>query len=341
MKKCCERCGKKMQGWGRTKAGTLRFFCPVCKTTATRRRKDLSARHIRQELDLWLDGREPLKVMAREEHKTRQALWKEFRPLMDFGLEQKIPKDLDINTLIVDGTYIHGHVLCALIGIDEHDNIFWKFAPYESYLSWHSFLAQFPQPKVVVMDGQKGLFSVVRLMWPSTKIQRCQFHVVSFALQYLGRRPKDEAGQVILDLLYRLKTVKTPEARDEWLFFYRIWERQYGKEFTAKNISGQFLNPRLRSVRYILRRAIPYLFTYIDNPGTPNTTNLVEGWINGAIAEALRRHRGLRAHEKKTLVSIVLSHLSRGNHALPEDLPHLVTSIKLRSQEEQGSEVPF
>jgi hypothetical protein len=38
----------------------------------------------------------------------------------------------------------------------------------------------------------------------------------------------------------------------------------------------------------------------------------VEGWVNGALAEALRWHRGLRIHEKKALVAIVLSHLARG-----------------------------
>jgi hypothetical protein len=56
---------------------------------------------------------------------------------------------------------------------------------------------------------------------------------------------------------------------------------------------------------------LPYLFTYLDFPGCPNTTNLVEGWPNAAIAEALRRHRGLHLSQKKILVSIILSHLTR------------------------------
>ena len=48
-----------------------------------------------------------------------------------------------------------------------------------------------------------------------------------------------------------------------------------------------------------------------DFPGCPNTTNLVEGWTNTAIAEGLRRHRGLRLSQKKILVSTILSHLTR------------------------------
>jgi hypothetical protein len=62
-----------------------------------------------------------------------------------------------------------------------------------------------------------------------------------------------------------------------------------------------------------MRKAIPYLFTYINRPGVPNTTNLVEGWVNSAIAEALRLHRGLRLSEKKMLVSIILTKLAKEN----------------------------
>jgi len=167
------------------------------------------------------------------------------------------------------------------------------------------------KPDVVVMDGQKGLFAAARALWPQARIQRCQFHVVSFAIQYLGRHPKDEAGKAILDLLYELKNVKTPEQRTRWKWFYVIWEKRYQKLLLAKNESGGFTYQRLRSVRFIMRRALPNLFTYIDCPGTPNTTNLVEGWVNSAVAEALRRHRGLREYEKKTLVSVILAHLSR------------------------------
>ncbi|MBI2623257.1 MAG: hypothetical protein HYW65_04510, partial [Candidatus Liptonbacteria bacterium] len=33
--------------------------------------------------------------------------------------------------------------------------------------------------------------------------------------------------------------------------------------------------------------------------------------VNTALAEGLRRHRGLRLRQKKTLVSVILSHLQR------------------------------
>ncbi|MBI2888724.1 MAG: hypothetical protein HYY10_02250, partial [Candidatus Liptonbacteria bacterium] len=92
---------------------------------------------------------------------------------------------------------------------------------------------------------------------------------------------------------------------------HRIWEKQYEKVFAERNESGEHVHRKLRSVRGIVRRALPDLFTYLDYPGCPNTTNLVEGWVNTVLTEGLRRHRGLHLSQKKTLVSVILSHLQR------------------------------
>jgi len=318
--KHCPYCKKRLQHWGTTAAGRTRFFCAACDRTVTnKKRKDVHERHLRYELDLWLGGKDNLREIASKYHQTRQTFWKNFKPLFSLPFEPLIPEE-PIHTLILDATYIHGNSLCALVAIDERDRVYWRFAPYESYEAWFQFLKLFPKPEVVVMDGQKGLYLAALRLWPFTAVQRCQFHVISFASQYTGRRPKDPAAREILDLLYRLKYAKTPEGRDEWKSLYQKWEKKFQIELYEKNVWGNFKHPRLRTVRYIIRKALPNLFTFLDYPDTPNTTNLVEGWINSAVAEALRRHRGLNEMEKKTLVATVLSHLTRKRReALKQD----------------------
>jgi hypothetical protein len=263
-------------------------------------------------MDLWLGGKDSLKEISTRYHSTRQTFWKHFRPFMSFPFEPQIPKE-KMKMLILDATYIHKNSLCALVAIDENDRVFWRFAKRESYLTWCHFLSDFPEPEILVMDGQKGLFAAAKILWPDVKIQRCQFHVVCFAMQYLGRHPKDEAAKEIQKLLYGLKEVKTQLKRDAWIYFFKMWERKYDNLLKEKSEGGyEFKYQRLKSVRFVIRKALPHLFTYIDNPGTPNTTNLVEGWVNAAVAEAIRLHRGLKDFEKKTLVAIVLSKLRKG-----------------------------
>jgi len=282
-------------------------------------RKDVMQRHVTRQLVNWLGGKESLSDMSFRVHKTRQALWKEFQPLFAHTIEPFIPNETKTRVLILDGTYIHGHTLCALIAIDENRKIYWKFAPWESYRVWLHFLYPFAKPEIVVMDGQKGLFAAARRLWPTVPIQRCQFHVIAFAIQYLGRRPKDAMGRELLAILYTLKEAKTPEARDRWIRAYKGWEQKYEKTLAMKNFGGRFVYPRQRSARLIIRRALPYIFTFLDHPGAPNTTNLVEGWVNSAIAEALRLHRGLRLHEKKTLVAVILAELRKQEKAKRAD----------------------
>ena len=242
---------------------------------------------------------------------------KEFTSFFRQNPNCKIPQNFKAKMLIVDAKFIHGSELCALIAVDENDRILWQFASDECYGTWYSFLVRFSPPEVVVADGHKGMYHFVKRWWPNTAFQRCHFHMVSLVVHYLSRNPKDEAGKDILNLLYRLKHIKSHEEKNKWLTLHRIWEKQYEKVFNERAETGGFRYGKLRSVRFIMRRAIPNLFTYLDYPGCPNTTNLVEGWVNTAIAEGLRRHRGLHLSQKKTLVSIILSNLSRNSREKP------------------------
>lgn len=309
--KTCALCGRRMQRYGKTKAGRMRYFCPICKRSATERRPDTGLRHKNDRLVAWLTSPDTKTTIARRYGLTRQALSYEFRQFFEKNPDGMAPVGYVAERLIVDANFIHGGELCALIAVDEHDRIFWQFSTEESYGTWYASLIRFTPPEVVVADGEKGVARFVKRQWPTTAFQRCHFHMVKLVIHYLSRNPKEEAGKDILELMYRLKNVRTREAKEKWILLFRIWEKQYAWYLKAKSESGIYQYRKIRSVRNIVRRALPDLFTYLDHPGCPTTTNLVEGWVNAAIAEALRRHRGLRISQKKILVSIILSHLTR------------------------------
>lgn len=311
--KVCETCSRRMRRHGRTAAGTERYLCLTCKRSSVIHRPDAKKRHGRDRLVAWLTGVESKQNVAEKYGLSRRALTKELRPFFGKSLEPAIPGDLDAEILIVDGKYIQGRELCVLVAVTERDRIFWRFARDECYGTWYAFLVHFPPPRVVVADGHKGMAGFVKKWWPETAFQRCHFHMVLLVTRYLSRNPREEAAWVILDLVHRLKNVKTREGKAEWLMFHRIWEKQYEKVFAEKTESGHYAKKKLRSVRFILRRALPDLFTYLDHPGCPSTTNLVEGWVNTAIAEGIGRHRGMKPWKKKTLVSVILSNLSRNS----------------------------
>lgn len=306
-----------MQRWGTTTTGTVRYRCPECHISSIIHRKDTRLRHEHDRLRTWLTGVDDKDAVAKRYGVTRRALTKEFKRFFLKNPDHPPPPGLKAKILIVDAKFIHGSELCALIAVTEDDQIFWQFATAECYGTWYGFLVRFLTAGVVVADGEKGMARFVKRHWPKTAFQRCHFHLVKRLIQYLSRNPKDEPGRRILELAYRLKTVKTYAARDQWLLLYKIWEKQYAWYFKIKTESGHYGYRKIRSARTVMRNAIPDLFTYLDFPGCPNTTNLVEGWPNTAIAEGLRRHRGLHLSQKKTLVSIILSNLRRNSKEKP------------------------
>jgi len=92
--KHCPYCKRKIQRWGKTAAGTARFFCPSCKRTITRKKnKSLQERHLRYELDLWLGGKDSLSEIAARYHVTRQTFSKQLHPLFILPFESTIPRD--------------------------------------------------------------------------------------------------------------------------------------------------------------------------------------------------------------------------------------------------------
>lgn len=298
-----------MQRYGKTTAGTQRWFCLSCQNSCVSVRIDTTKRHYRDAFERWLCGEESQREIAQRFQVSRKTIYHHFHSFFQESWQCRFTISQPIDTLIVDGKYIHKDSLCTLLALADTGDIYWEFASIENNHTWYRMLSKLPAPVVVVCDGQKGLVRVIRLLWPHTKIQRCHFHMVSYGIQMLTRNPQTTAGKEILQFLHRLKDIHTHKQQEKWILLFRMWEKQYQKILTEKNERGVYTNKKLRSVRGLIKRALPDLFTYLDYD-VPNTTNLVEGWLNTRIADAIRQHRGFSPPQKKTLVSVILSKLS-------------------------------
>ena len=309
-----------MRRHGRTAKGTMRWYCPQCRVSGIRSRPDTRRRHEQRRFTRWLTGKASLSELAAIRHVTRQTLSQHFRLYFTRVALWQAPSSIRI--LILDGTYIHRRTLVALIALNERGEAYWQFVPWETAETWGSLLIRLPCPKVVVCDGQKGLLKKINALWPETAIQRCHFHVAKLARRYLTTRPKTQAGQDIKALVHALPRARTLHAARGWRHAYEAWERRYAALLAERThyddgvrVRWWYTHRNLRGVRSLIHGAYPHLFTYLQIPGTPNTTNHLEGGVNAGIAEALRLHRGLRLHQKKTLVSVLLAERNRTKKA--------------------------
>lgn len=258
--------------------------------------------------------------LAAQRGLTRRALSQQFKQY--FAREASWRPPAQVRVLVLDGMYVHGRSLVTLIALTEQGQACWRFAPWESAQTWGTLLSLLPRPQVVVCDGQKGMLKEINARWPGVALQRCHFHIAKLARRHLTLHPKTEAGQEMQILIRALPRTKNLRAAQTWRRAYEAWEARYVSLLVERTYYDDGIRRRwwythrnLRGVRSLIRGALPHLFTHLRYQGTPNTTNHLEGGVHAQIAETLRLHRGLRIHQKKTLVSVFLAERNRTKKA--------------------------
>jgi len=149
----------------------------------------------------------------------------------------------------------------------------------------------------IVSDGLRGL----REMFPQYKFQLCQFHQLMTVRSKLTLRPKLEASQELLELgktLCRTDKESFIGALDEW---HAKWEDFLGERAAGKDGRTHYVHKNTRSANLSLKRNMPSLWTWYDNPGLgiPNTNNAPRGVELGTEGET-QPSQGIDGGEKKS-----------------------------------------
>ena len=303
-----------MQRWGRTHLRRQRWRCPKCSCSNIRKRSDLIDRCRQKLFKRWLSGSASLSETAHQAKCHRKTLIRWFAKYWGIVQQPVIPQSLSDTCLVVDAVYLAGHHECVLIGCTGKGAVVWTFAEQETLAAWHAFFSRLPKPLAVICDGQSGLLSALKTIWPDVPVQRCLAHIQRLAIQKLTRRPQTAAGQELLSLVHVLHGVRTAQDRACWVANFEAWnkrcevflkERTYGIHPSGKR-SWWYTHRRIRALNRTMGQSLPNLFAFIDWPGLPRTTNLVEGGINSRLKELLHRHRGLNLDRKKVLVALFL-----------------------------------
>lgn len=247
-----------MQRWGKTAAGSVRWFCVHCRKSTKHSRPDVSRDAWYALFVRWITGTKSLTELASLSRVSRWTMTRWFQPFWQIRLEPIIPKDVGV--LIVDGLYLDARNHCVLIGKTPKAVAYWMFAERETYGSWRLFCQRVHAPDVVVCDGQRGMRAALRDCWPSTRVQRCIVHVFQLAMARLTRRSKTPAGQELSLVLRALLRVRTRRQKRRWIRKYCAWRKHYErflKERTPGRLPGKkrswwYTHRRLRSVRTLM-----------------------------------------------------------------------------------------
>lgn len=160
-----------------------------------------------------------------------------------------------------------------------------------------------------VIDGKRGVKEALLRGFPSVPVQYCQFHQIQTVTQKLTKNPKLEAGKELRNLALTLtKTMRVvfEHELEQWYIRWDLFlkERTYSPDTKRQ---WRYTHERLRSAFFSIKRNLPWLFTYLEDPkrNIPNTTNTCDGsfshWKN-----KVKIHRKLAKHRRKKMIDVLL-----------------------------------
>jgi putative transposase len=151
--------------------------------------------------------------------------------------------DVEVVYLWVDGIYVKAGlekakaaVLVAIAGLSDGRKVVVAIQPghRESIESWSSFLRDLNRrgmnaPRLVIGDGNLGIWGGLRNIYPESREQRCWNHKMRNVLDKLPKRLQDEAKSRVRRIVYASCTQEAERERAR----FQSWCREHGQQRAA------------------------------------------------------------------------------------------------------------
>lgn len=299
-KKRCWACGSlNVIRWGKQK-NKQRFKCKNCDILFTH--NDPEQTHINRFVwfKKWIIERQTFKTLTRDSGLSKASLQRLFYRYLEQAPLVSIIKRKHVH-LRIDATYFKKFCLVCYQDADIGYTQLYRFTDGEHYEEIKEDLENLIKLGLhiesITTDGHKGLLKALKKSMPDVIVQRCLVHIQRMCLIWLTRYPKHQAGIELRRHVLMIMKIKTTNDQLFWTQQLSQWHsahKEYLSEKSINPITGRtwYTHKMLRRSYYTIKRALPNMFQYINNPQIPNTTNGIEGFF-GHLKNHLDLHRGL------------------------------------------------
>ena len=151
----------------------------------------------------------------------------------------------------------------------------------------------------IVIDGMQTLFSLFK----DYKVQMCQYHMCAIVRRKLTGNPRLPAGRELKTLMATLTTCD----RDTFYAAFEAWVLKWDTFLKERSVNPEtghtfYTHRRLRSAMVSIRFYLPYLFTWQQVEGMPNTNNRLEG-IFTDLKRNINNHSGMSRKNRERLIN--------------------------------------
>lgn len=258
----------------------------------------------------WIIGRQTLKQLSKRSNYSERTLLRYFHnylkevPVLSVRPSEKV-------NLLIDGTYFSND-LCLVLYRDNKIKYtqLYRLTDGEWYEEikedLENLLALGIQIESITCDGHKAMLKAIRKVCRQAVIQRCVVHVQRMCRIWLTMHPKSIPGQELKQLVIKLHAIQDRQQWGYWIVGLVDWHKRHEaflKERSYNKTTGRYWykHKMVRRSFMVIKKALPDLFHYLDNPNIPKSTNGLESFF-GHLKSHVRVHRGLSKEHRKNFI---------------------------------------
>lgn len=232
------------------------------------------------------------------------------------GLYTPPPKQHDPRPvhLVVDGTYFgkrtNESMWCVVVARDPYqkENLWWAFTSTETTSIYVSMREDLEKRGYTILSVTGDGFGGIQSAFVGIPYQMCHVHMERIVTYGTTKKPKLEAGRVLLALVRTLKNTNSHVFATRLTMFTEKYQSLLNeKTFHPESGEWSWTHEELRRATRALEHWRVFLFTYEHNNAIPKTTNSLEGHFRH-LKRLVRVHCGLsKKHKTKVLYTILLA----------------------------------
>lgn len=172
--------------------------------------------------------------------------------------------------------------------------------------------------KSITSDGNPAILKAVKHVFPEAIHQRCVVHIQRESNIWLRKKPVNQASIDLKLIIRRLPQVKSINDKLAWVKMFNNWFNHYELYIKEKAINKEtgrwwYRHKDLRRAAVMIKKAIPNMFHFINNPKIQNNTNSIESFF-GHLKDTLSIHRGLSRSNRKSFILWYLHFKNQSRH---------------------------
>jgi len=213
--------------------------------------------------------------------------------------------------LLIDGTYFNND-LCLVLYRDNTIKFtqLYRLTDGEWYEEMKEDLENLlelgVQIESITCDGHRSLLKAIKKVCKQVVTQRCLVHIQRMCRIWLTSSPKTIPGAELKSIISTLHQIKTYSQRDYWIVSLVKWHEKHKDFINEKSFNPDtnrfwFKHKMVRRSFISLKKALPDMFHYLDNPKIPKSTNGLESFF-GHLKGNLAIHRGLSKEHRKDFI---------------------------------------